>query len=92
MDTETDTHREKEMQRLENTIYKPRNTISASVRYFSLVRLFAYPVHCSWSDSSIHGILQAIILEWVAIFFSAGSSLPRDRTWVFCIAGELFSV
>jgi len=35
------------------------------------------------------GILQARILEWVAIPFSRGSSWPRDRTWVFCIAGRL---
>ena len=34
------------------------------------------------------GILQARILEWVAISFSRGSSQPRDRTWVSCIAGR----
>ena len=37
------------------------------------------------------GILQARILEWVAISFSRGSSRPRDRTWVSCIAGRLFT-
>ena len=35
--------------------------------------------------SSVHGILQARILEWVVISFSRGSSWPRDRTWVSCI-------
>jgi len=35
---------------------------------------------CSSSASSVHGILQARILEWVAIFFSWGSSRPRDQT------------
>ena len=35
-----------------------------------------------------HGILQARILEWVAISFSRGSSQPRDRTQVSCIAGR----
>ena len=38
--------------------------------------------------SSVHGILQAWILEWVAISFSRGSSWPRDQTWVSCIAGK----
>ena len=42
--------------------------------------------------SSIQGILQARILEWVAIPFSKGSSQPRDRTWVSCIAGRFFTV
>ena len=42
--------------------------------------------------SSIHGILQAGILEWVAIPFSRGSSLPRDQTQLSCIAGESFTL
>ena len=37
---------------------------------------------------SVHGILQARILKWVAIPFSKGSSLPRDRTWISCISGD----
>ena len=41
---------------------------------------------CSPPDSSIHGILQARILEWVAISSSRGSSQPRDQTQVSCIA------
>ena len=43
------------------------------------------PMDCSLPGSSIHGILQARILEWVAISFSRGSSQPRDRTQVFTI-------
>ena len=43
------------------------------------------------SGSSVHGILQARILEWVAISFSRGSSRPTDRTWVFWIAGGVFT-
>ena len=50
------------------------------------------PVDCSLSGSSIHGILQARILEWVAISFSRGSSQPRDRIWVSCIAGRCFNL
>ena len=42
--------------------------------------------------SSAHGILQARILEWVAIPFSGGSSQPRDQTWVSHIAGRLFII
>ena len=41
---------------------------------------------------SIHGIFQARILQWVAIFFSRGSSQPRDRTPVSHIAGRHFTV
>ena len=40
------------------------------------------PMDCSLPGSSIHGILQARILEWGAISFSRGSSQPRDGTWV----------
>ena len=47
---------------------------------------------CSPPVSSVHGILQARILEWVAIPFSRGSSWPRDRTCVFWIAGRFFIV
>ena len=49
------------------------------------------PVDCSPPGSSVHGILQARILEWVAISFSRGSSRPRDRTQVSHIAGRHFN-
>ena len=42
---------------------------------------------CSPPGSSVHGIFQAKILEWVAISFSRGSSGPRYQTWVSCIDG-----
>ena len=47
---------------------------------------------CSLPGSSVHGILQARILEWVAIPFSRGSSWPRNWTWVSHIAGRFFTV
>ena len=50
------------------------------------------PVDCSPPGSSIHEILQARILEWVAISFSRGSSRPKDRTQVSCIAGRCFNL
>ena len=49
------------------------------------------PTDCSLPDSSLHGILQARILEWVAIPFSRRSSLPRDWTCVSHIAGRFFT-
>ena len=42
---------------------------------------------CNPMDYTVHGILQARILEWVAFPFSRGSSQPRDHTQVSCIAG-----
>ena len=47
---------------------------------------------CSLPSSSILGILQARMLEWVAISFSRGSSRPRDRTRVFRIGGRRFNI
>ena len=49
------------------------------------------PMDCSPPGSSVHGILQARILEWVAIPFSRGSSQPRGQTQVSCIAGRFFT-
>ena len=49
------------------------------------------PVDGGLPASSVHGILQARILEWVASSFSRGSSQPRDRTGVSCITGRFFT-
>ena len=46
---------------------------------------------CNPMASTVHGILQAGILEWVAILFSRGSSQPRDQTQVSCIADRFFT-
>ena len=67
---------------------------------YSLVRKWSrsvmsdslWPVNCSPPSSSVHGFLQARILEWVAISFSRGSSWPRDRTQVSYIAGRCFNL
>ena len=53
--------------------------------------LFCNPVDCSLPGSSVHGILQARILEWVAIPFSRGPSQRRDPTHISCIAGGFFT-
>ena len=50
------------------------------------------PVDCSLAGSSIHGIFQARIREWVAISFSRRSSWPRDWTWVSRIVGRCFTI
>ena len=47
---------------------------------------------CSLPGCSVCGILQARILEWIAISSHRGSSWPRDRTQVSCIAGRLYTV
>ena len=49
------------------------------------------PMDCSPPGSSVHGILQARILEWVATLFSRGSSWP-GWTQVSCVAGEFFTI
>ena len=50
------------------------------------------PMDYSLQGSSVHGILQARILEWVAIPFSSGSSPTRDQTQVSCLAGRFFTI
>ena len=49
------------------------------------------PMDCSPPGSSVYGILQARILECIAICFSRGSSQPGDRTWVYCTGGGFFT-
>ena len=50
------------------------------------------PMNCSLPGSSVHGIFQTRVLEWVAISFSRGSSQPRDQTRVSLTAGRRFTV
>ena len=47
------------------------------------------PLDCSLPRSSVHGIFQARVLEWVAVSFSRGSSGPRDENQVSHIVGRL---
>ena len=46
---------------------------------------------CDPMDYTVHGVLQARILEWVAFPFSGGSSQPKDQTQVFYIASRFFT-
>ena len=49
------------------------------------------PMDCSLLGSSVHGIFQARIPEWVAVSSSRESSQLRDQTWVYCTAGRFFT-
>ena len=64
------------------------------VQLLSCVLLFAIPWNVAYicdPKSSINGISQARILEWVAISFSRGSSQFRDQTHISCIAGSFLT-
>ena len=50
------------------------------------------PVDYNLSGSSVHGIFQARVLQWIAISFSRGSSQPRNQSRVSCIAGRCFTI
>ena len=67
--------------------------LSLTVILFYLVLLFMsshvqFPIDCSLPGSSVHRISQTGMLELVAISFFRGSSRPRDRTYVSCLAGR----
>ena len=50
------------------------------------------PMDCSPQASSVHGILQERILEWVATPFNMEFSWPRNQMWVSCITGKFFTI
>ena len=58
----------------------------------SVVSNSLWPHDCSLPDSSVHGIFQAIVLEWIAISFSRGSSWSRDRTRVSRIVDRCLTI
>ena len=62
-----------------------------AVQLLNPVLLFCDSMDCSPPGSSVRGISQAKILEWVAISFSRGSFQPRDQTCVSCLAGRFFT-
>ena len=67
-------------------------TCTDTVLCYSLSRVrLCDPTDCSLPGSSVHGILQARILEWVTMPSSRGSSQPRDRAWFSCIADGFFT-
>ena len=44
------------------------------------------PIDCNLPGSSVHGILQTRVLDWVAILSTRGSARPRDQTGVSCVS------
>ena len=68
------------------------NTAMVKVLVAWLCLTLGKPMNCSPPGSSVHGVLQAGILEWVAIPFSRGSFQPRNRTRVSLIASRFFTV
>ena len=85
------------LQEVDGTRHRGLSTPSRILKSPS-VRLVAqsYPTLCDPMDgnspgSSVHGILPARILEWVAIPSSRGSSRPGGRTYVSCIADRFFA-
>ena len=62
-----------------------------SPRFFQVKVAYLCPTLCDPMDYTVHQILQARILEWVAVPFSRGSSQPRDQTQVCSIAGRFFT-
>ena len=65
---------------------------AAAAKLLQLCLALCDPMDCSPPGSSVHGILQARILEGVAISSSRGSSQLRDQTQVSCIPGGLFII
>ena len=68
------------------------STCNLKTAVLSELKLLNHVMDCSLPGSSVHGIFQARVLEWVAIPFSRGSSWPRGQTRVSCIIGRCFTV
>ena len=66
--------------------YPFKNCLKDECMYVQSCPTLCDPVDCSLLGSSVHGILQARILEWVAIPFSRGSYQPRNRTHISCVS------
>ena len=66
-------------------------TAAAAAKSLQSCPILCDPIDGSPPGSPVPGILQARILECIAISFSRGSSQPRDRTHVSCIAGRFFT-
>ena len=75
---------------LQMTLSLIPNTSSKTLQFIYESESHSIVSLCDSMDYTVHGILQARILEQVAFPFSRGSSQPRDWTQVSCIAGELF--
>ena len=68
------------------------NSLLCCAKLLQLCLTLCDPMDCTLPGSSVHGILQKRILEWIATLSSKGSSQPRDQTLVSCIAGRFFTI
>ena len=75
-----------------NATWEAQPILSLYIYFAQLCLTLCDPMDCSPPGSSVHGLLQARILEWVAIPFSRGSSRPRDRTWASHIADGFLNI
>ena len=73
-------------------LFRTETVILKELKSHSVVSNSLRPHVYSLPGSSVHGIFQAIVLEWIAISFSRGSSQPRDRTQVSRIADRHFTI
>ena len=88
--------RETKKKRAIKLIQKPINEVKRSeVKWSEFAQscpTLCDPMECSLPGFSVHGIFKAIVLEWIAISFSRGSSQPRDWTQVSRIVDRCFTV
>ena len=74
------------------SLYLHGNTLKSESEVTQSCPTLCDPMDCSLPHSSVHGIFQARVLEWVAISFSRGSSRPRDRTGVSRVVSRHYTV
>ena len=77
-----------------NKIYSPSHSMLCCTQSLQPHPTLCSPMDRSPPGSSVHGVLQARILEWVAMLSSRGSSQPRDRIHISCVscfAGRFFT-
>ena len=67
------------------------STSSSHAKLLQACSTQSNPMNCNPPGSSVHGILQARILEWVTISSSRGSSQPSDQTHISCTEGRIFT-
>ena len=78
--------------KVQTSLQEPFKSVALKIALVAkLCQTLCHSMDCNPSGSSVYGILQARILEWVTISFSRGSSQPRDWTCVLCIAGKCFT-
>ena len=73
-------------------LFLPYNNLKVKVLAAQSCLTFCNPMDCIPPGAFVHGILQARILEWVAVPLSKGSSRPRYGTHVYCTVGRFFTV